>query len=306
MENVIAILPIIAFIAVWVAVARFYKTKGKGAIIRHSVGFAVGFLALIIGVILVAPNPKNTDTPTTQTEQASKMPDVEKSLEKNVVKEESKAVEKSLEIVKEQPPQVTEKQPEAPKKQSKDLEEKSKKVESVQEEPEIVNVEELNEEESANKSVQTIGINIKQFAQRVNSNLKEIDSPYRMPNKPKIEANDRYDMVFYSFSENFSVAITLEKKTHNVISIVTGMNPNANAKENLMMFFSNSALLSAYEGKNKMKVVGKKFILMMNEALEELQKTGKSVTRSFIHNGKKYEIGFLKKVGVMSSASFDE
>lgn len=102
MEKVMTILPFIAFAAVWFGVARFYKTKGKGAIIRHFTGFATGFLALIIGIILIAPDPKNTDTPTAQSEQVTKVPELEKKLEQNEVKEELTVVEKQPEAIKEQ------------------------------------------------------------------------------------------------------------------------------------------------------------------------------------------------------------
>ncbi|WP_211461796.1 OB-fold protein [Collimonas silvisoli] len=51
-----------SFVAVWWALARFFKNKGKGGFVRHIAGFAGGFVALIIVAAIAGPG-KKADTP---------------------------------------------------------------------------------------------------------------------------------------------------------------------------------------------------------------------------------------------------
>lgn len=165
---------------------------------------------------------------------------------------------------------------------------------------------ETAKEEAEEEPAHDIGMNLSQFSQIVNTNFKEMSSPFKMPKKPKFEKNDNYDLMSYSFSNNFAMNITLQKKTHNIISVVTIITPSQNTTDNLVMLFSNSALLSAAEGKGGMKTAGKKFIQTQTALSEQFTTEQKNVSDSFIYNGKKYEVGFINGVGIMSSVGSAE
>ncbi|HWX02247.1 OB-fold protein [Collimonas sp.] len=53
----------ISFVAVWWGLVRFYKSKGKGAFVRHLAGFAGGFVALIIVAAVAGGSSKTADAP---------------------------------------------------------------------------------------------------------------------------------------------------------------------------------------------------------------------------------------------------
>ncbi|KKB00573.1 hypothetical protein [Avibacterium paragallinarum] len=154
---------------------------------------------------------------------------------------------------------------------------------------------------------QDIGLTVSQFAKRVNTNLASIESPFRLNESLKIEKGSVNDVASYQFSDNFSVVITVDKKTHKVKGVMTNVLPRANGgNQNLIMFFSNSALLSAFDSKNAMKTVGKKFINLTTEAITEWSESKKDVMKSFIMNGKKYGISINSYTGVMSFAEIEE
>lgn len=271
MEAFMTLLPIIAFATVWFGVARFYRTKGKGAVIRHLAGFASGALALIIVAIFVAPKTESSPK-STQTE----------------------------------PPQALEKKIETVEQPISDFSKEELKAEIVKAEPEQPKAEELKEEKS-NEPVQTIGINIKQFSQRVNATLAEISSPYKMGAKLKIEKGKVEDVASYQFSENFGVIVSIDKKTQNVISLLTIITPEANnAERNMVMMFSNAAVLSAFEGKNQLKTVGKQVMETTSNVMQQYDKDKKDTSDYFIFNGKKYSVGVSSYTGIMSSAGFVE
>lgn len=275
-------IPLILFVAFWYAVAKHFKTKGKGAFIRHITGFLVGALGLIISAIIIAPKPDATETTATEVVTS-----------KETVKEEQKTI---TEVVKDEPKTEEPVKTEELKKQEPVVAETPKAAEQPAEEKTTETVK-----EEAEEAAHDIGMNLSQFSQIVNANFKEMSSPFKMPKKPKIEKNDNYDLMSYSFSNNFAMNITLQKKTHNIISIVTIITPSQNTKDNLVMLFSNSALLSAAEGKGGMKTAGKKFIQTQTALSEQFTTEQKSVSDSFIYNGKKYEVGFINGVGIMSS-----
>ncbi|EDK06868.1 MULTISPECIES: hypothetical protein [Haemophilus] len=283
-------IPLILFVVFWYAVAKHFKAKGKGAFIRHITGFLVGALGLIVSAIIIAPKPDATATTETKTEVVAS---------KETVKEEQKTV---TEVVKDEPKAEEPAKTEEPKKQEPVVAEIPKAAEQPAEEKATETAKEEAEEEPAHD----IGMNLSQFSQIVNTNFKEMSSPFKMPKKPKFEKNDNYDLMSYSFSNNFAMNITLQKKTHNIISVVTIITPSQNTTDNLVMLFSNSALLSAAEGKGGMKTAGKKFIQTQTALSEQFTTEQKSVSDSFIYNGKKYEVGFINGVGIMSSVGSAE
>lgn len=59
MDAFMMLLPFLALLIAWFFVARFFKNKGKGTVIRHLAGAAVGFLALVLCAICVAPPIEN-------------------------------------------------------------------------------------------------------------------------------------------------------------------------------------------------------------------------------------------------------
>lgn len=69
MEAAIAF---VSFVVVWWALARFFKSKGKGAFVRNIAGFAGGFVALIIVAGIAGPG-KKADTPA-MTQQSEATP----------------------------------------------------------------------------------------------------------------------------------------------------------------------------------------------------------------------------------------
>lgn len=265
------LLPIIAFAVVWFGVARFYKTKGKGVVIRHLTGFAVGALALIIAAIFVAPKTESL----AQSKQA----------------ESPQTLEQKTETV--EPPA-----PEQPKEEAK--------TETVKADPEQLKTEDLKKEKS-NDLAQTIGININRFSQRVNVALADIGSPYKMGTKLKTEKGKVDDIVSYQFSKNFGVIVSIDKKTQNVVSLLTIITPEANkADSNMIMMFSNAAVLSAFEGKNQLKTVGKQIMETTSNVMQKYSTNKKDTSDSFIFNGKKYRVSVSSYTGIMSSAGFVE
>lgn len=154
---------------------------------------------------------------------------------------------------------------------------------------------------------QDIGLTVSQFAKRANANLASMQSPYKMNTNLKVDPGKVNDVAGYQFSDHFSVIITVDKKTQKVKGISTIIDPTANGgDENLIMFFSNAALLSAFDGKNSMKTVGKKAITATTEAITEWSKNRSDVIKTFVFNGKKYGISVSQTTGIMSFAEFEE
>ena len=153
------------------------------------------------------------------------------------------------------------------------------------------------------QEVRTIGINVTQLAKRVNAALSEVKSPYRMPEKPKIQNGPVNDVVNYQFSEKFSVVITIDKKTKNVISITSIITPSTqNNAENMAMVAADAAIISAFEGKGQLKTVGKRTIEILNKALTAYTETQQDHTESFIFNGKKYTAKVSATLGIITYA----
>lgn len=265
-------IPFIMFVVLWYAVVKYFKGRGKGAFIRHLTGFLVGTLGLIVSIIAIAPTPDTSTTTGLKTETVAV---------KDIPTETTKEEPVKIEELKTQEPTVVE-------------------TTKTAEQPVEEKVEETTKED-ADEPAHDIGMNFSQFSQIVNANFKEIGSPFKMPKKPKFERNDDYDLMSYSFSNNFAINITLQKKTHNIIRIITILTPTQNTKDNLVMLFSNSALLSAAEGRGGMKTAGKKFIQTQTALSEQFATDKKSASDSFIYNGKKYEVGFINGIGIMSS-----
>ncbi|MCT8722091.1 hypothetical protein QA317_04370 [Glaesserella parasuis] len=272
----INVIPFILFIALWVVIARFYKNKGYGAFIRHLAGFAMGALGLVISVLIISPAPA-------QPEETSKVEQPKEPVA-TPVKEEAKPAPVVDEA--QTPPAAEEKAPEVVTKDEP-------KADAQPAEPEKIN--------------QTLDINANQLAQRINAALVEMGSPYKMAKKIKVEKGAVNDTATYNFSDNFAVVMTIDKKTQKVMSILTIVTPKSEGgDENMVMLFSNAAVLSAFEGKNQLKTVGKKFMEMLSSAMNDYGKTKEDQKQEFIFNGKKYSVSISSYTGVMSSAGFAE
>lgn len=88
METLMILLPIIAFSVVWFCVARFYKTKGKGVVLRHLIGFMIGALVLIITAIFVAPtSDRSSQVDGMNTLESTKQVDKKKRFENLIGKD---------------------------------------------------------------------------------------------------------------------------------------------------------------------------------------------------------------------------
>lgn len=160
-------------------------------------------------------------------------------------------------------------------------------------------------EEKSNEPAQTIGINIKQFSQRANAALAEMGSPYKMGTKLKTEKGKVNDVVSYQFSKNFGIIVSIDKKTQNVVSLLTIVTPEANkAESNMVMMFSNAAVLSAFEGKNQLKTVGKQIMETTSDVMRQYAENKEDASKEFIFNGKKYSVNVSSYTGIMSSAGF--
>lgn len=155
---------------------------------------------------------------------------------------------------------------------------------------------------AAPQGVKTIGINVTQLAKRMNDALSEIKSPYKMVEKPNIERGSVNDVVKYLFSEKFSVVITIDKKTQNVIGLMTIITPSSNRDENLMLAASDAAVISAFEGKGQLKTVGKRTIDALNKALSAYAETHQDQKESFILNDKKYTVNVSSSLGMITYA----
>lgn len=155
---------------------------------------------------------------------------------------------------------------------------------------------------AAPQEVKTIGINAAQLAKRMNAALSEIKSPYKMVEKPNIERGSVNDVVKYLFSEKFSVVITIDKKTQNVIGLMTIITPSSNRDENLMLAASDAAVISAFEGKGQLKTVGKRTIDALNKALSAYAETHQDQKESFILNDKKYTVNVSSSLGMITYA----
>ncbi|MCK8954175.1 hypothetical protein MY816_06650 [Haemophilus influenzae] len=180
-------LPLIVLVLVWYFVAKYFKNKGRGKIVRHLAGFVVGFVGLVIAAVMVAPNKAETPTKTETTQQA-----VESTPTKeDVVTPQSEQVEKAESAQTES--QVTEK-----------TVEQLEVTEEVKEEPKT----------EAEKPEQTLDLDVKKFSSRIGRALKNAESPYKMTKNPKITDGEVNDVVNYMFTERFGLIITLDKKTH--------------------------------------------------------------------------------------------
>lgn len=155
---------------------------------------------------------------------------------------------------------------------------------------------------AAPQEIKTIGINATQLAKRMNAALSEIKSPYKMAEKPNIERGSVNDVVKYLFSEKFSTVITIDKKTQNVIGLMTIITPSSDRDENLVLTASNAAVISAFEGKGQLKTVGKRTIDILNKALSAYAETHQDQKESFILNDKKYTVNVSSSLGILTYA----
>ena len=271
-------LPLIVLVLVWYFVAKYFKNKGRGKIVRHLAGFVVGFVGLVIAAVMVAPNKAETPTKTETTQQA-----VESTPTKEeVVTPQSEQVEKAESAQTES--QVTEK-----------TVEQLKVTEEVKEEPKT----------EAEKPEQTLDLDVKKFSSRIGRALKNAQSPYKMTKNPKITDGEVNDVVNYMFTERFGLIITLDKKTHKVKSMMTVVTPSpTNTDENILMVLSNSAVLSAFEGDNEIKTLGKKIMELTMSVMTEYSEKHQDVSKTIIWNGKKYGVSASKYTGIISSANF--
>ncbi|OOF88046.1 hypothetical protein BKG93_00125 [Rodentibacter ratti] len=246
------LLPLIVFVLTWFMVAKFYSKKGYGAIIRHLAGFSVGLIGLIATVLIVMPKaetPQQTDSKQEQHLQDIKAENTQD--EKHDNQNQVEAIATKTKIAEE------------------------------------VKVQEMSKEDV--KQVQTLGLELKKFSTRIDKALKNAQSPFKMEKNPKVTEGEVNDVANYMFSDNFGVIITLDKKTHKVKSIMTIVTPSPNnSDENLVMLFSNAAVLSAFEGENEIKVLGKKIMELTMSAMTEYDKTKKDTSKKMIWNGKKY------------------
>lgn len=271
-------LPLIVLVLVWYFVAKYFKNKGRGKIVRHLAGFVVGFVGLVIAAVMVAPNKAETPTKTETTQQA-----VESTPTKEeVVTPQSEQVEKAESAQTES--QVTEK-----------TVEQLEVTEEVKEEPKT----------EAEKPEQTLDLDVKKFSSRIGRALKNAQSPYKMTKNPKITDGEVNDVVNYMFTERFGLIITLNKKTHKVKSMMTVVTPSpTNTDENILMVLSNSAVLSAFEGDNEIKTLGKKIMELTMSVMTEYSEKHQDVSKTIIWNGKKYGVSASKYTGIISSANF--
>ncbi len=273
--------PFIVFAVLWYAVAKQFKSKGRGAFIRHLTGFVVGVLGLLISVVIIAPKP---ETATTEAKTEATTP-VE------TPKEETKPP--VAEVAKEEPkPEEEQKMAQTPA--VVDTQKAEEQVEKVTEEPAV--------EEKVN---QTLDINANQLAQRINSALSEIGSPYKMPKKIKVEKGEVNDTASYQFSKDFAIVITIDKKTQKVMSMITILTPKSEGgDENMVMLFSDAAVLSAFEGKGQIKTVGKRVMDALMKTMTAYGETKQDQKDDFIFNGKKYSVSVSSYTGVMMTAGF--
>ncbi|NYA48025.1 hypothetical protein [Haemophilus haemolyticus] len=263
--------PFIVFAVLWYAVAKQFKSKGRGAFIRHLTGFVVGVLGLLISVVIIAPKP---ETATTEAKTEATTP-VEIPKEEPKAEEEQKAA---------QTPAVV------------DAQKAEEQVEKVTKEPAV--------EEKVN---QTLDINANQLAQRINSALSEIGSPYKMPKKLKVEKGAVNDTTSYQFSKEFAVVMTIDKKTQKVMSMITILTPKSEGgDENMVMLFSDAAVLSAFEGKGQIKTVGKRIMDALMKTMTAYGETKQDQKDDFIFNGKKYSVSVSSYTGVMMTAGFSD
>lgn len=271
-------LPLIVLVLVWYFVAKYFKNKGRGKIVRHLAGFVVGFVGLVIATVMVAPNKAETPTKTETTQQA-----VESTPTKEeVVTPQSEQVEKAESAQTES--QVTEK-----------TVEQLEVTEEVKEDPKT----------EAEKPGQTLDLDVKKFSSRIGRALKNAQSPYKMTKNPKITDGEVNDVVNYMFTERFGLIITLDKKTHKVKSMMTVVTPSpTNTDENILMVLSNSAVLSAFEGDNEIKTLGKKIMELTMSVMTEYSEKHQDVSKTIIWNGKKYGVSASKYTGIISSANF--
>ena len=272
--------PFIVFAVLWYAVAKQFKSKGRGAFIRHLTGFVVGVLGLLISVVIIAPKP---ETATTEAKTEATTP-VE------IPKEETKPV---AEVAKEEP-KAEEEQKAAQTPAVVDAQKAEEQVEKVTKEPAV--------EEKVN---QTLDINANQLAQRINSALSEIGSPYKMSKKLKVEKGAVNDTTSYQFSKEFAVVMTIDKKTQKVMSMITILTPKSEGGvENMVMLFSDAAVLSAFEGKGQIKTVGKRIMDALMKTMTAYGETKQDQKDDFIFNGKKYSVSVSSYTGVMMTAGF--
>ena len=272
--------PFIVFAVLWYAVAKQFKSKGRGAFIRHLTGFVVGVLGLLISVVIIAPKP---ETATTEAKTEATTP-VE------IPKEETKPV---AEVAKEEP-KAEEEQKAAQTPAVVDAQKAEEQVEKVTKEPAV--------EEKVN---QTLDINANQLAQRINSALSEIGSPYKMSKKLKVEKGAVNDTTSYQFSKEFAVVMTIDKKTQKVMSMITILTPKSEGgDENMVMLFSDAAVLSAFEGKGQIKTVGKRIMDALMKTMTAYGETKQDQKDDFIFHGKKYSVSVSSYTGVMMTAGF--
>ena len=269
-------LPLIVLVLVWYFVAKYFKNKGRGKIVRHLAGFAIGFVGLVIAAVMVTPNKAETPTKTETIQQAVESTPVKKETS------QSEQVEKN---------ESTQTEPQAIEKAVEQLEVK----EEVKEEPKA----------EAEKPVQMLNLDVKKFSARVGKALKNAQSPYKMAKNPKVTDGEVNDVANYMITERFALILTLDKKTHKVKSMITVVTPSpTNSDENIVLLLSNAAVLSAFEGDNEIKTLGKKIMELTMSVMTEYGETHQDVSKTMIWNGKKYGVSASQYTGIMSYADF--
>lgn len=273
----INLIPFVVFIALWYAIAKFYKNKGKKAFIRHLAGFAVGGLGLIISIIAIMPSSVST-SPNTASVQNSANEQKNKVEPKQTV-ETAKTVEQKVENT----------EPTQPANQTQ-------QEKPIKAEPEKA---ELKEEKAAKVKVATL--TIAQFAKQVNANLVKSGSDYRLPMELKIAEGDVNNTAQYMFSDTLGVTLVLDKQTNNIKSLMTAVGVSDDGNQTLKDLMFHAAVIAAFDGQNGMKTVGGRYIKITTQAVDEFRQSG-STQKSFILNGKKYGISMIKGVGIVGYA----
>lgn len=144
-------------------------------------------------------------------------------------------------------------------------------------------------------------LTIKQFAERANANLVKSESDYRMPTELQISEGEVNNTAQYMFSDTLGVTLMLDKSSNNIKSLMTVVGVSDDGTQTLKDLMYHAAIIAAFGGKDAMKTVGKRYIKITGEAVEEFGKTGNS-QKSFILNGTKYGIAMTKGVGIIGYA----
>lgn len=279
MKDVIAaLLMVLALFGVWYWIAKKFKAKGSGFIVRHLGGGVCGFGALfIMGMILAATGvlvpesekPKSADT-VSASEQS-------KSSDQNLGVDDSDAV-------------VVAEESEAPVEES---------IEEVQ--TEEISPDPVAQQRAEIEAGSDIGVRVEDFVSQFNSAMVRAELPYRAKgNVPDMDENSVQRVYQETFSKNLALLMTVKPETDVIRDVTFIGTGDGTVDSGVRVLMVAAGVYSATQPTLPMK----DSITMLTDMSEEFNQKQESVSR--ILNGLEYSYDRNEVFGNMFTVSKSE